>query len=94
MSYRRDLKRLRRARKLAKQQQRQLAELELTGLIAITLHARDQQLTIAIDCPTGAPFTDTLREALRDRRQVLQQEARQLRAARQEHKRLRHQPPA
>jgi hypothetical protein len=79
MSHRRDLRLLRRAQKLAKRQQRQLDALELTGLTAVTLHAHNQQVTIALTCPTGAPFTDTLREMLRDRRQALQAQTRQLR---------------
>jgi hypothetical protein len=78
MSYRRDLKLLRRAQKHVKRQQRQLAELELAGLTAVTLHAHTKQLTITIVSATGAPFTDALREALRDRRQALQAEIRQL----------------
>jgi hypothetical protein len=78
MSYRRDLKLLRRARKQAKRQLRHLAELELTGLTAVTLHAHTRQLTITLAATTGAPFTDALREALRERRQALQTEARQL----------------
>lgn len=81
MSYRRDLRLVRRARKQAKQQQRQLAALELTGLTAVTLHAHDRHLTIVLAAPTGAPFTDSLRELLRERRQALQTEAQQLRRA-------------
>ena len=79
MSYRRDLQQLRRARKLAKRQQRQLATIELVGITAVTLHANWEHLTIAVERLTAAPFVDILREALRDRRQALQQEARQLR---------------
>ncbi len=78
MSYRRDLRHLRRARRLAKYQQRQLAAFERTGLTAVTLHAHTRQLTITLASATGAPFTDALREVLRERRQVLQAEARQL----------------
>ena len=78
MSYRRDLKLLRRAQKRAKRQLRQLAELELTGLTAVTLHAHTRQVTVMLTSATGAPFTDTLREALRERRQALQVEAQQL----------------
>jgi hypothetical protein len=78
MSYRRDLKQLRRAQKQAKRQLRQLAELELTGLTAVTLHAHTRQVTITLASATGAPFTDTLREALRERRQALRAEAQQL----------------
>ncbi len=79
MSYRRDLQQLRRAGKQAKRQQRQLAALELAGLTAVTLHAHAQQLTIPIERLTGAPLVDVLREALRDRRQALAAEARQVR---------------
>ncbi len=78
MSYRRDLQLLRRARRQAKHQLRQLAEFELTGLTAVTLHAHSRQLTISLASATGAPFTDALREALRERRQALQAEARQV----------------
>jgi hypothetical protein len=42
MSYRRDLKLLRRAQKQTKRQLRQLAELEITGLTAVTLHTHTQ----------------------------------------------------
>lgn len=78
MSYRRDLRLLRRARQQAKRQLRQLAEFELTGLTAITLHAHTRQLTIALTSATGTPFTDALREALRERRQALQAETQQV----------------
>jgi hypothetical protein len=78
MSYRRDLKLLRRAQKQAKRQLRHLAELELTGLTAVTLHAHTRQVTITLASATGAPFTDALRENLRERRQALQAEAQQL----------------
>lgn len=78
MSHRRDLQLLRRAQKQAKRQLRQLAELELTGLTAVTLHAHTQQVTITLVSATGAPFTDALREALRERRQSLQAKTRQL----------------
>lgn len=78
MSYRRDLQLLRRSRKQAKRQLRQLAEFELSGLTAVTLHTHARQLTIPLVSATGAPFTDVLREALRARRQALQAEAHQL----------------
>ena len=78
MSHRRDLKLLRRAHKQAKRQLRQLAEFELSGLTAVTLHTHARQLTIPLVSTTGAPFTDVLREAVRARRQALQAETRQL----------------
>ncbi|MGI4743305.1 MAG: hypothetical protein ACRYG7_49775 [Janthinobacterium lividum] len=78
MSTRRDLKYLRRAQKQAKRQLRQLIKLEITGLTAVTLYAHSRQVTITLASATGAPFTDTLREILRERRQALQAETRQL----------------
>lgn len=78
MSYRRDLKYLRRAQKQAKRQLRQLDELELTGLTAVTLHTHARQVTVTLASPKGGPFTDTLREELRERQQTLQAEAQHL----------------
>ena len=78
MSTHRDLKYLRRAQKQVKRQLRQLDKLELTGLTAVTLHAHTRQVTIQLASPTGLPFTDPLRQVLRERRQALQAEARQL----------------
>ncbi len=88
MSYRRDLERVRRARKLAKQQQRQLLTLELEGIVAITLHSATQTLTVAIERPDGAQVVTTLQEALRDHRRALKTEARQLRQVWQANERL------
>ena len=92
MSYRRDLKLLRRAQQQAKRQLRHLAKLELTGLTAITLHAHTRQLTIPLVSATGAPFTDALREALRARRQALQAETRHLLLTWLEDEQLRERP--
>jgi hypothetical protein len=78
MSNRRDLRYLRRAQKQAKRQMRQLTKLDISGLTAVTLHAHTRQVTVMLASATGAPFTDALREALRERRQALQAEARQL----------------
>lgn len=81
MSTRHNLRLLRRARRQAKRQLRHLTELEITGLTAVTLHARTRQVTVTFVSPTGSPFTDVLREALHERRQTLQREAAQLLAA-------------
>lgn len=78
MSDRRDLKHLRRAGKLARRQQRQLAKFQLAGITAVTLHTHAQHLTIALERLTGATLVDVLREALRDRRQACVAEARQV----------------
>ncbi|WBA44043.1 hypothetical protein [Hymenobacter canadensis] len=57
--------------------------------MVITLHSTTQTLTVAVERPTGAQVVDTLREALRDRRQALKTEARQLRQDWQETESLR-----
>jgi hypothetical protein len=92
MSYRRDLKYLRRAQKQAKRQMRQLDKLELTGLTAVTLHAHARQVTMTLASDTGTPFTDTLREALRERHQALQAKAQQLLLIWLDEEQLRDQP--
>ncbi|MFD2719564.1 hypothetical protein ACFST9_12620 [Hymenobacter monticola] len=79
MWYSKQLRQVRRARKLARTQQHQLVALELEGIVALTLHSATQTLTVPIERAAGAQVVDTLREALRERRQVLKTEARQLR---------------
>lgn len=78
MWYSKQLRLVRRARRAAKTQQRELLALELAGLTAVTLHAGPQHLTIGIERAAGAQVVDTLNEALRERRRALQAEARQL----------------
>ena len=79
MWYSKQLRQLRRARQVAKQQQHQLLALELEGITAITLHSVAQTVTVPVERPAGSQVVDTLREALRDRRRALHSEARQLR---------------
>lgn len=79
MWYSKQLRQVRRARKVARTQQHQLVALELEGIVALTLHSVTQTLTVPIEREVGAQVVDTLREALRERRQVLKTEARQLR---------------
>ena len=78
MWYSKQLRQVRRARKEARAQQHQLVALELEGIVALTLHSVTQTLTVPIERAAGAQVVDTLREALRERRQVLKTEARQL----------------
>lgn len=97
MWYRKQLRLIHRARRDARAQQHGLLVLELDGLTAVTLHTHAQQLTIPLERETGGQLVDTLREALRDRRRALKQEARQLRRDWQESERLQEQsepPPA
>ena len=89
MWYSKQLRQVRRARKVARAQQHQLLALELEGIVAITLHSASQTLTVPIERAAGAQVVDTLREALRERRQVLKTEARQLHQDWQESETLR-----
>jgi hypothetical protein len=91
MWYSKQLRLVRWARKLAKAQQYEMLALELEGITAITLHTTTHRLTVPIKPETGGQLVDTLREALRDRRQTLQTEARQLRQDWEESKALRDQ---
>ena len=89
MWYSKQLRQVLRARKVAKSQQHQVLALELEGIVALTLHSATQTLTVPIERAAGAQVVDTLREALRERRQVLKTEARQLRHDWQESETLR-----
>ena len=89
MWYSKQLRQVRRVRKVARAQQHQLLVLELEGIVAITLHSATQTLTVPIERAAGAQVVDTLREALRERRRVLKTEARQLHQDWQESETLR-----
>lgn len=79
MWYGKQLRRLRRARQVLKQQQHQLLDLELEGLVAITLHSITGKLTVTMEHEVLMQAVDLLREGLRDRRKQFKTEARQLR---------------
>ena len=79
MWYSKQLRLVRRARKVARNQQHQLLALELDGIVAITLHSATQSLTVATEREAGVQVIDLLGQALRDRRRLLQTEIRQLR---------------
>jgi len=89
MWYSKQLRQVRRARQAARAQQHQLLEMELEGIVALTLHSVTQSLTVPIERAAGTQVVEALREALRDRRQVLKTEARQLRQDWQESETLR-----
>jgi hypothetical protein len=91
MWYSKQLRLVRWARKVVKAQQYELLALELEGITAITLHTTIHRLTVPVEREAGGQLVDTLREAMRDRRRVLQTEARQLRQDWQESKALRDQ---
>ena len=89
MWYSKQLRHVRRARKAARAQQHQLLAMELEGIVALTLHSVTQSLTVATEREAGVQVIDLLGQALRERHQILQQEARQLRQDWQESERLR-----
>ena len=78
MWYTKQLRQVRRARKSARAQQHKLLEMELEGVVAITLHTVSQSLTVATERESGVQVIDLLGQALRERRQFLQTEARAL----------------
>ena len=94
MWYSKQLRKVRRARKVARAQQHQLLNLELEGLVALTLHSTTRTLTVPIERTAGVQVIDLLGQALRERRQVLKAEARQLRQDWQESETLRGRGPS
>jgi hypothetical protein len=80
MSYRRDLKRLRRARQQLKRQRHDVLALELEGIVTLTLHSVARSLTLPLLPETRGELVDLLLAALRQRRLLLQAEVDQTRA--------------
>ena len=89
MWYSKQLRRVRRARQVARTQQHRLLDLELEGIVALTLHSATRTLLVPIERTAGAQVVDTLREVLRERRRALKTEACQLRRDWQESETLR-----
>jgi hypothetical protein len=75
MSYRLDLKHLRRARRQLKRQRSAIAALELEGIVALTLHSVTRSLTFALQPEMRDELIDLLLEAIRQRRVALRAEA-------------------
>jgi hypothetical protein len=95
MWYKKHLQQIRLARRQAKEQQNQLLKLELTGVIALSLHTLQETLVLPITTQdVMAPIADALREALRTRRQQLKVEAEQLQADWHDSQQLREQDRA
>jgi hypothetical protein len=92
MSYRCDLKRLRRARKQLKRQRYALAALELEGIVTLTLHSVARSLTLALQPELRAELVDLLLEAIRQRRLALKTEATRTNEDRQQELDRRKQP--
>jgi hypothetical protein len=80
MSYRNDLKRLRRARQQLKRQRHDVLALELEGIVTLTLHSVGRSLTLPLLPETQGELVDLLQAALRQRRLLLQAEVDQTRA--------------
>jgi hypothetical protein len=80
MSYRNDLKRLRRARQQLKRQRHDVLALELEGIVTLTLHSVARSLTLPLLPETRGELVDLLLAALRQRRLLLQAEVDQTRA--------------
>jgi hypothetical protein len=80
MSYRNDLKRLRRARQQLKRQRHDVLALELEGIVTLTLHSVGRSLTLPLLPETRGELVDLLLAALRQRRLLLQAEVDQAHA--------------
>ena len=94
MSYRCDLKRLRRARQHLKRQHYALVALELEGIVTLTLHSVTRSLTLALPPETRNELVDLLLEAIRQHRLALQAEATRTREDWQQARDQQQRPPA
>ncbi|GAA3969840.1 hypothetical protein [Hymenobacter antarcticus] len=73
--YRAQLKRVRRARQLVRSQRRQLLVLELDCLVGLTFHTLTQTLTVHLSPEAVVQVVEAVRADLRERQQVLKQQA-------------------
>lgn len=71
MSYRRDRKRLRRARRQLQHQRWHLLDLDTEGLLTLTLRSLTRSLTLPLDPDTRSEVVDALLAQLRARRHEL-----------------------
>ena len=63
MWYSKQLRQVRRARKVARTQQHQLLDMELEGIVALTLHSVTRMLTVATEREAGVQVIDLLGQA-------------------------------
>lgn len=77
-------KRVRRARRNLRHQQRQLLTMELAGVVALTVHTVEESLTVPLHGDAAAQVVDALLAVLQERRQQLRREAAELRETQQE----------
>lgn len=85
MWYSKQLRRLRKARQALKGQQQALADLELEGFVALTIHSLTRSITVPVEASVVAQAVDLLREEIRSRRRSFKIDARQLRRNWREH---------
>ena len=73
--YKKQLKRVKYARRVVKRQQAVLAVIELEGLVGISFHTLTRSVTIGVGSGFASQVADACREALRERLQQLKAEA-------------------
>ena len=76
--YKKQLKRVRCARRAVKRQQVLLAEMELEGMVGISFHTLTRSVKIGVDKAVCSQAVDVCREALRERLLQLKTEAERL----------------
>jgi len=77
--YKKQLKRVKCARRAVKRQQGLLAEMELEGVVGVSFHTLTRSVTIGVGKEVGSQAMDACREALRERLRQLKGEAERLR---------------
>ena len=86
--YKKQLKRVKGARRVVKRQQSLLAEMELEGVVGISFHTLTRRVTVAVAKEVASPAADACREWLREQLQQLRAEAQGLRRDWQESREL------
>lgn len=76
--YKKQLKRVKCARRVVKRQQGLLAEMELEGMVGVSFHTLTRSVTIGVGKEVCSQAADVCREALRERLQQLKAEAERL----------------
>ena len=87
--YKKQLKRVKYARRAVQRQQELLAEMELEGVVGVSFHTLTRSVTIRISREVGSQAMDASREALRERLLQLKGETERLRLDWQESREMR-----
>ena len=77
--YKKQLKRVKCARRVVKRQQGLLAELELEGVVEVSFHTLTRSVTIGVCSGSFSQMADICREGLRERLRQLKGETERLR---------------